>query len=117
MNLLKKPQSSEELAQMISDITGVDKDTIIVNVVTDEHGKIIRVEVYVDNDKSADTIVSVINNLDKNEGECHAFFLCHSTHAYVSIEFDPVEEASKLPSAVLLMIIQLFSLMIVRINA
>jgi len=76
--------SVDDIINELTDLTGVDRDDIVVNIVTNDKDEIIRVEVYVDTDKTADDVAHVINDLDKSSN-CTAGVMCKSKDAYVSI--------------------------------
>ena len=57
--------TSDELAETIRKSTGIDVNTVGIELGDD--GKVVRVIVFVDNEQSARMIVDVMNNLDKTK--------------------------------------------------
>jgi len=84
--------NTSDFVKVISEATGVDAEKLVINVETNKRGEIVRVLLYIDNDKDANIIVDMINDLDKGNN-CQAGIICRSKHAYISIEYVEIEIA------------------------
>ena len=73
--------NSTELIETISNISGVDPDTIKIGVEMDDHGKIVRIIVFVSNQQTAEAIIKAINAME--EDECQNGIICRSKEARV----------------------------------
>jgi len=96
--------NSSEIVKAISEATGVDADSIIVNFVTDKNGALVRIELFVDTDKDANVIVDMVNNLDRSS-TCDAGILCRSKKAYVLTELLELDVTNKLSITVELFLV------------
>ena len=71
---------TEEVIKMISNVTGIESDQIQIIVKINEHGEVLQVIVFVDDEKTAKTIVKTVNGIEK-EKDCKYGTLCQSKRA------------------------------------
>jgi len=93
-----------EVANMISEATGIDIKKLIVSVEINEKGEVVRVLLYVDNDAAANTIVDMINGLDR-DSSCNAGILCVTRRAYIPIQSEVLEMSYKHTESISVMIL------------
>jgi len=71
--------NATEIAIAVSNLTGVD---VIIELVTDDNGFVVRIQVYVDDENEAEKIVKAITDLDK-EGSCVYSLLCLAKDVHI----------------------------------
>jgi len=67
-----------DVALLISEATGIDMEELILDVVSNEQGQILRIVVYINDSDKANSIKTMIDNIDRTEGHCTAGILCRS---------------------------------------
>ena len=75
--------NSSSVIKTISEIVGIDPDSIILDIVVNEEGKVIRIDVIVSDSAAAISIAETVNGIDKGSN-CVSGVLCRSKRAYVS---------------------------------
>ena len=78
----------------ISEIVGIDPGSIILDIVVNEEGKVIRIDVIVSSSAAAISITETVNGIDKGSN-CASGVLCRSRRAYVSGEALSFSSASR----------------------
>ena len=72
---------ADSVIRIISEITGVDSGSLVIDVVADEDGRVTQIIVAVDGDETvARTVSDAVNDLDKS-ARCKAGVLCRSRFA------------------------------------
>ena len=79
---------ADSVIRVISEVSGVDSGSLVVDVVVDGDGRVTQIIVVVDGDDTVARVVSdAVNNIDKGSG-CQAGVLCRSRLA--RLETDPL---------------------------
>ena len=101
----------ETMKRIISNVSGVNEDEMTIGVERDDEGRITKIVVFVNDEKSAEKIVVSINNMDKGDN-CNNGILCRSTEVQaMKNEHDPLSLSESCEiGAEKIMVFVLFSL-------
>ena len=83
INTIDVELNTTDIVETICSSSGVKTDDIIVEIEMDENGHIISVNIYVDDEESANMIMDSINELEKGE-DCGYGVLCRSKSVKIS---------------------------------
>ena len=64
-------------------LTNINDDEFIIEIVTDDNGNVVKVLIYVDDEETANIISDNINGIDKS-GECRYGVLCRTTRTVIT---------------------------------
>jgi len=83
-----------EVISVISQLTGIDEDKIVVKVDTDDKGNVVSIIVYVNEDTNAEVVVEAVNKINTDSDECDSGVLCRKKRAYVVVKDKSILEMS-----------------------
>jgi len=74
-----------DIATKISAMSGVNVETILVEVETDKNGYVVRVLLFLGSSEQCDVVVNAVNNL-KKDGTCPYGIICRVVKARVAVD-------------------------------
>jgi len=83
-----------ELISIISNITGINEEDIVVKIDTNDDGKVVSIIVYVNEKVNADDVALAVDSIKTDPDKCESGILCRKKNVYVVTKERSLEASS-----------------------